>query len=69
MMFGYYIGGAVLTLLAGIFVVALNAKDTEERIFFSGLAVVSSFFWPIVWIILLVAGAAYKVKELKEEKQ
>lgn len=69
MMFGYYIGGAVLTLLAATFVVALNAKDTEERIFFSAAAVVCSFFWPLVWVILLVAGAAYKVKELKEEKQ
>lgn len=68
-MFWYYVGGALLTLVAAIFVVALNAKDTEERIFLSGLAVVASFFWPITWVVLLVAGAAYKVKELKEERQ
>lgn len=68
-MLWYYVGGALLTLVAAIFVVALNAKDNEERVFLSGLAVVAAGFWPITWIILLVAGAAYKVKELKEEQQ
>lgn len=67
MMLGYYIGGALLTLIAGIFVIALNSKDREDMFLNAGLLVVASLFWPIAWIILLVAGAAFKVKEMKEE--
>ena len=52
MMLGYYIGGALLTLIAGIFVIALNSKDREDMFLNAGL---------------LVAGAAFKVKEMKEE--
>lgn len=66
-MIGYYIGGAILTLFAGIFVVALNAKDTDERVLFSIGVVAASLFWPIAWLVMFVMGAAYKVKEMKEE--